>query len=89
MKATMLYGPGDVRLEERPDPVILEPTDAILRVSAAAAARAFTSTPSPFPLTGRSRMWPMLDFTTKSLPRYLLMVFAFAGDSTITRFFAI
>ena len=35
MKATMLYGPGDVRLEERPDPVILEPTDAILRVSAA------------------------------------------------------
>ena len=35
MKATMLYGPGDVRIEERPDPVILEPTDAILRVSAA------------------------------------------------------
>jgi len=31
----MLYGPGDVRFEERPDPAILEPTDAILRVSAA------------------------------------------------------
>jgi threonine dehydrogenase-like Zn-dependent dehydrogenase len=31
----MLYGPGDVRLEERPDPTILEPTDAILRISAA------------------------------------------------------
>jgi threonine dehydrogenase-like Zn-dependent dehydrogenase len=31
----MLYGPGDVRLEERPDPTIVEPTDAILRVSAA------------------------------------------------------
>jgi threonine dehydrogenase-like Zn-dependent dehydrogenase len=35
MKGTVLYGPGDVRLEERPDPTILEPTDAILRVSAA------------------------------------------------------
>jgi threonine dehydrogenase-like Zn-dependent dehydrogenase len=31
----MLYGPGDVRFEERPDPTILEPTDAILRISAA------------------------------------------------------
>jgi threonine dehydrogenase-like Zn-dependent dehydrogenase len=31
----MLYGPGDVRFEERPEPAILEPTDAILRVSAA------------------------------------------------------
>ena len=35
MKGTMLYGPGDVRFEERPDPTILEPTDAILRISVA------------------------------------------------------
>jgi threonine dehydrogenase-like Zn-dependent dehydrogenase len=35
MKATMLYGPRDVRFEERPDPEIIEPTDAILRISAA------------------------------------------------------
>jgi threonine dehydrogenase-like Zn-dependent dehydrogenase len=35
MKATMLYGPRDVRFEERPDPAIIEPTDAILRISAA------------------------------------------------------
>ena len=35
MKATMLYGPRDVRFEERPDPVIVEPTDAIIRVAAA------------------------------------------------------
>jgi threonine dehydrogenase-like Zn-dependent dehydrogenase len=35
MQGTVLYGPRDVRLEERPDPTILEPTDAILRVSAA------------------------------------------------------
>jgi threonine dehydrogenase-like Zn-dependent dehydrogenase len=31
----MLYGPRDVRFEERPDPTILEPTDAIIRISAA------------------------------------------------------
>jgi threonine dehydrogenase-like Zn-dependent dehydrogenase len=31
----MLYGPRDVRVEERPDPTIIEPTDAILRISAA------------------------------------------------------
>jgi threonine dehydrogenase-like Zn-dependent dehydrogenase len=34
MRATVLYGPRDVRFEERPDPVILEPTDAIISLSA-------------------------------------------------------
>ncbi len=34
MKATMLYSSRDVRFEERPDPVMIEPTDAILRISA-------------------------------------------------------
>jgi threonine dehydrogenase-like Zn-dependent dehydrogenase len=34
MKATILYGPGDVRVETRDDPTILKPTDAILRLSA-------------------------------------------------------
>ena len=34
MRGTMLYGPGDVRSEERPDPTIIEPTDAIIRLSA-------------------------------------------------------
>src|ERR687895_2431318 len=31
----MLYGPRDLRFEERPDPTIIEPMDAIIRVSAA------------------------------------------------------
>src|SRR5215471_13510599 len=45
------------------------------------------STPSL--LFGKSFTWPSEAFTTKSLPRYLLIVFAFAGDSTITSdFFA-
>ncbi|MGA3182659.1 MAG: zinc-dependent alcohol dehydrogenase family protein [Verrucomicrobiota bacterium] len=34
MKATMLYGPRDVRFEEREDPKIIHPTDAIIRLSA-------------------------------------------------------
>ncbi|MGE5377907.1 MAG: zinc-dependent alcohol dehydrogenase family protein [Bacteroidota bacterium] len=33
MQGTMLYGPGDVRFEERPDPTIVEPTDAIIKLS--------------------------------------------------------
>ena len=35
MQGTMLYGPRDVRFEERPDPKIIEPTDAIIKLSAA------------------------------------------------------
>ena len=34
MLATMLYAPGDVRVEERDEPVIQKPTDAILRLTA-------------------------------------------------------
>lgn len=35
MQATMLYGARDIRFEDRPDPKILKPTDAIVRVAAA------------------------------------------------------
>lgn len=31
MRATVMYGAGDVRVETLPDPIILEPTDAIVR----------------------------------------------------------
>jgi threonine dehydrogenase-like Zn-dependent dehydrogenase len=34
MRGAMLYAPGDVRVEEREDPRILAPTDAIIRLSA-------------------------------------------------------
>jgi threonine dehydrogenase-like Zn-dependent dehydrogenase len=34
MKGAVLYGPKDVRYEDIKDPIILEPTDAILRLSA-------------------------------------------------------
>lgn len=34
MKGTVLYGPRDIRFEERPEPKILHPTDAIIRLAA-------------------------------------------------------
>jgi threonine dehydrogenase-like Zn-dependent dehydrogenase len=34
MRGAILYGPGDVRFEDRPEPTIVEPTDAIIRLSA-------------------------------------------------------
>src|ERR1041385_4022938 len=46
-----------------------------------------TSTPSLF--LGRSRTCPMEAMTLKSRPKYLLIVFAFAGDSTMTSALAI
>ena len=35
MRGTVIHGTRDVRLEERPDPTILEPTDAVVRTVAA------------------------------------------------------
>jgi threonine dehydrogenase-like Zn-dependent dehydrogenase len=35
MRQAIIYGPGDVRVEERDKPTIIHPTDAIIRVSAA------------------------------------------------------
>jgi len=32
MKAGIFYGPHDIRVEEVPDPEILKPTDAIVRI---------------------------------------------------------
>ena len=34
MRGVVMYGPGDVRVEEREDPRIIEPTDAIIRLTA-------------------------------------------------------
>ena len=34
MRGAVLHAPGDVRVEQRADPTIIEPTDAIIRLSA-------------------------------------------------------
>src|SRR5262249_54061291 len=36
MRATLMYGAGDVRVENVPDAHLIEPTDALVRVSRAA-----------------------------------------------------
>ena len=35
MRGVIMHAPGDVRIEEREDPAIVEPTDAVIRVAAA------------------------------------------------------
>src|SRR5881275_1237114 len=35
MRATLMYGAGDVQIENVPDPQIIEPTDAVIRVTRA------------------------------------------------------
>lgn len=34
MRASVLYGPRDIRFEDQPDPKIVEPTDAVIRIAA-------------------------------------------------------
>src|SRR5918911_3942708 len=34
MRGTVLYGPHDIRFEDRPEPKIIAPTDAIIRIAA-------------------------------------------------------
>ena len=34
MRVAVMHGPGDVRVEDWPEPTILKPTDAIIRLAA-------------------------------------------------------
>lgn len=56
MRGVVMHGPGDVRVEERPDPQIEQPTDAVIRVVAACVCgsdlwpwRGITPVPEPVP----------------------------------------
>ena len=57
MRATVIHGPFDIRVEQRPDPVIEEPTDALVRTVAACVCgsdlwryRGIAPVPSPVPI---------------------------------------
>jgi threonine dehydrogenase-like Zn-dependent dehydrogenase len=57
MRGAILHAPGDVRFEERPDPVIIEPTDTIIRTVAACVCgsdlwpyRGINEVPKPRPI---------------------------------------
>ena len=54
MEATVLYGARDVRFEDRPDPTIVEPTDAIIRL--------------PFTCICGSDLWPYRGIQAVSSP---------------------
>ena len=55
MRGTILYGAGDVRFEERPDPVIRQPTDAIIKTVATCVCG--------------SDLWPYRGIDTLKAPR--------------------
>ena len=57
MHGAVIYAPGDVRYQERPDPVIVEPTDALVRTVAACVCgsdlwryRGISPVPEPTPI---------------------------------------
>lgn len=57
MFGAVIHAPGDVRYEERPDPTILEPTDAVVRTVAACVCgsdlwryRGISAVPRPTPI---------------------------------------
>ncbi len=57
MRATVIYGAGDIRVEDRPDPSILEPTDAVVRTVASCVCgsdlwryRGIGDVPKPTPI---------------------------------------
>jgi threonine dehydrogenase-like Zn-dependent dehydrogenase len=54
MRGAVLYGPRDVRFEERPDPTIIEPTDAVIRLAATCVCG--------------SDLWPYRGIDAPSLP---------------------
>ena len=57
MRGAVIYGPKDVRFEDRPDPAILKPTDAVVRTVAACVCgsdlwryRGIADVPKPTPI---------------------------------------
>lgn len=57
MRATVLHGPGDVRFEEVPEPQLLQPTDAIIRLSASCICG--------------SDLWPWRGLQPQSAPMHM------------------
>lgn len=55
MRATLMYGAGDVRVENVPDPAIQEPTDAIVRILRAAICGSDLHPYHDMPATGQGR----------------------------------
>jgi threonine dehydrogenase-like Zn-dependent dehydrogenase len=46
VRATVIHGAGDVRIEDVPDPKLVEPTDALVRVTSACICDSHSPSPS-------------------------------------------
>lgn len=55
MRAAVMYGAGDVRVENRPDPKIVRPTDAVVRMLAACVCGSDLWPYASMPATGTGR----------------------------------
>lgn len=93
MKATLMYGAGDVRVEDVPDPVIQQPTDAIVRTVRACICGSdlhpfHTMTPTP---KGRSMGHELIgvveevgsDVATVNPGDFVIVPFAFSDNTCV------
>jgi len=58
MRGVIMHGPGDVRVEERADPRIEEPTDAVIRIVAAYVWPSAPRPTTPASRTPTAPWWP-------------------------------
>ncbi len=68
MRGAVLYGPRDVRIDERPDPSIIEATDAVIRLSATCVCG--------------SDLWPYRGLNAASDPAPMVIGSFAASDNT-------
>lgn len=57
MRAAVMYGAGDVRVEDRPDPKIVQPTDAVVRTLASCVCGSDLWPYGAMPATETGRPW--------------------------------
>ena len=67
---TVLYGPRDIRFEERTAPTIMKPTDAIIRITATDGCG--------------SHLWPYRGINRVAEPTFLHALRAALGDLIIS-----
>jgi len=60
MRGAVLYGPRDVRLEEREVPKIIKPTDAVIRISSACVCGPLTEALLNISMGFSSGNWPLM-----------------------------
>jgi threonine dehydrogenase-like Zn-dependent dehydrogenase len=75
MRATIMFGAGNVRIENIPDPQIIEPTDAVVVVSCACICGSDLwpyKGLEEFPETGRRMVMRRSVSSTQSAPKFAM-----------------